>query len=248
MTTLVLIPGLISDHIVWQPVADAMAGKINLHQADLSRGDSITGMAESLLERTDGPLIAIGHSMGGRIAMDMARIAPDRLRGLVLANTGHHPKREGEEIKRQSMIDLAHQGMDRLADQWLPQMLDPARVADAGIMLELRAMVLRADAAMHERQIRALIGRPNASAYLNTIDCPVLLIVGRQDGWSPIVQHEEIAASVKDAELVVIENAGHFAPVERPQDVTAAITRWLARRFGEDFAARQAIPSRHAAV
>ena len=129
--------------------------------------------------------------------MEMARIAPDRVKGLVLANTGHHPKREGEEIKRQAMIDLGHKSMERLAAHWIPPMLDPARAAeDQALLADLTAMVLRADAEQHERQIRALIGRPDANAYLGDITCPVLLVTARQDSWSPIAQHEEIGAAI----------------------------------------------------
>lgn len=234
MTILVLVPGLLCDRIVWAPLAEAAKGLYPVHEADLRAGTSITGMAETLLGETEGPLIVVGHSMGGRIALEMARIAPDRVKGLVLANTGHNPKREGEEIKRQAMIDLGHDSMEKLAAQWLPPMLDPARVGDDDVMAPLTAMVLRADADMHERQIRALIGRPNATAYLKDIACPVLLVAARQDGWSPIAQHEEILNAVGDGELAVIENAGHFAPVERPAETTAAIMGWLGRRFGGD--------------
>lgn len=233
MTTLVLIPGLVSDRTVWQPVADAVGATMPVHHADLTRGDSITGMAQDLLAAVGGPLVAVGHSMGGRVAMEMARLAPDRVRGLVLADTGHRPRREGEDAERRRMIDLGHRGMDLLADAWLPPMVDPARVADRALMAALRAMVLRADAALHERQIRALLGRPDATAYLGTIACPVLLVVGRQDGWSPVAQHREIAAAVPDAELVVIEHAGHFAPLERPREVAGAIADWLDGRFGD---------------
>lgn len=228
MTTLVLVPGLLSDETVWAPVAEKVEGKFPVHRADISSGRSITGMAETLLAETEGPIIIIGHSMGGRIALEMARLAPQRVGGLVLADTGHYAKREGEEAKRQAMIDLGYEGMEKLAEKWLPPMLDPARTSDTALMGRLRAMVLRADADMHERQLRALLGRPDARRYLGDIACPVLLIVGRQDGWSPISQHEEIAASLKHAQIVIIENAGHFAPVERPQEVSSAITAWLA--------------------
>ena len=234
MTTLVLIPGLISDRIVWEPLADAASKRFAVHHADVTQQPSITDMAQSVLDAVDGPLIAVGHSMGGRVAMEMARIAPERVRGLVLANTGHHPKREGEEVKRQAMIDLGNESMDRLADEWLPGMLNPARTSDEALMADLKAMVLRAGPEVHERQIRALVGRPNATAYLKDITCPVLLVTARQDAWSPIAQHEEIASAVADPELVTIENAGHFAPVERPEETAAAIMEWLNRRFGDD--------------
>ena len=234
MTTLALIPGLVSDRIVWDPLAEAAADMFPVHHADVTTQSSITEMAQSVLAAVDGPIIAVGHSMGGRVAMEMARLAPDRIEGLVLANTGHNPKREGEEVKRQAMVDLGNASMDRLADQWLPGMLDPARVSDEVLFAELKRMVLRAGADVHERQIWALVGRPNASAYLKDITCPVLLVTARQDAWSPISQHEEIAAAVADAELVTIEDAGHFAPVERPRETTAAIMEWLTRRFGDD--------------
>lgn len=233
MTTLVLIPGLVSDAIVWAPLAEAASGVMPVHHADLSDGTSITGMARTLLKETDGDIVAVGHSMGGRVALEMARMASDRIRGLVLANTGHHPKREGEEIKRQQMIDLGNRSIEELAQQWLPPMLDPARVGDQGLIGHLHAMVLRAGSQVHERHIRALIDRPDASAYIADLRCPVLLVAARQDGWSPIAQHQEIADAAPDTELVTIENAGHFAPVERPVETTAAITEWLARRFGE---------------
>jgi pimeloyl-ACP methyl ester carboxylesterase len=234
MTTLVLVPGLLSDDIVWQPVADAVAGRMSVYQADLSGGASISGMARGLLEKVRGEMIVVGHSMGGRVAMEMAHIAPGRVKGLVLANTGHGSKRDGEEVKRQAMIDLGDESMEKLADQWLPPMVDERRVGDTDLMDKLRAMVLRANAKIHEGHIRALVGRPNATAYLKDIDCPILLLVGRQDRWSPIAQHEEIKAATKCSELVVIEDAGHFAPVERPEDVVKAVTDWLGRTFGDE--------------
>lgn len=232
MTTLVLIPGLVSDSIVWAHLAAAAGAEMPVYEADPSEGTSIPGMARRFLGETPGAIIAVGHSMGGRVAMEMARQAPERVRGLVLANTGHHPKRDGEEIKRRQMIDLGNRDMRQLADEWLPPMLDPARVGDAELIGDLKAMVLRAGPQIHERQIHALLERPDAGAYIGDIACPVLLVAARGDAWSPIAQHREIADAVSDAELVIIENAGHFAPVERPAEVTAAIIGWLARRFG----------------
>jgi len=234
VTTLVLIPGLASGTQVWAPVAAAVRPGMAVHDADVSRDATIAAMAERILGEVAGELIAVGHSMGGRVAMEMARQAPDRLRGLVLANTGHHPKRDGEEIQRQKMIDLGNADIGRLADEWLPPMLDPARVGDAALMAALKAMVVAAGSAVHERQLRALLTRPNAAAYIAQISCPILLVCARQDGWSPIAQHQDIANLAADAELAIVDNAGHFAPLERPEQVTAAITGWLNRRFGDE--------------
>lgn len=229
MITLLLIPGLVSDGRVWRTVAAAAPDGFLPREADVTRDASIPAMAERLLAEVDGPIIAVGHSMGGRVAMEMARQAPERVRGLVLANTGHGPKKPGEEPKRQAKIDLGHEDMSALAADWLPPMLDPARVGDAALMADLTEMVLAAGPDVHERQIKALLDRPDASAYLPAIACPVLLLTGAQDGWSPEQQHREIADLLADAELQVIDGAGHFLPVERPDETAAAITDWLVR-------------------
>lgn len=234
MTTLLLIPGLVSDSRVWRHLAAAAPQGFTPVNADVTRDSTIPDMARRLLDETKGPLVAVGHSMGGRVAMEMARQAPDRLRGLVLANTGHNALSEGELPKRQAKIDLAHQDMARLAAEWLPPMLDPARVGDTALIEDLTQMVLAAGAEVHERQIRALIDRPDAATYLPSITCPILLVTGAQDGWSPERQHREIAALTSNAEVQVIENAGHFMPVERPNETMAAITDWLSRHK-EDF-------------
>ncbi|MCB1329234.1 MAG: alpha/beta fold hydrolase, partial [Maritimibacter sp.] len=88
-------------------------------------------------------------------------------------------------------------------------------------------MVLRMDPDLHERQIMALVTRPDAAAYLPEIACPTLLIVGRQDAWSPPAQHEDMLALLPDARLEIIEDAGHFAPVEQPETVAAFVAGFL---------------------
>ena len=104
MPTLLLIPGLVSDGFVWTVVTAMLPSVV----ADVTSQASIPDMARDLLARHPGRLILAGHSMGGRVAMEMARQAPGRIAGMALLNTGMHPKREGEEAKRQAMIDLAH--------------------------------------------------------------------------------------------------------------------------------------------
>lgn len=226
--TLIYIPGLVSDARVWRPVAEAVGGDFGI--ADVSGGTSITGMAQAVLAEVPGHVIPVGHSMGGRVAMEMARLAPDRMRGLVLADTGHHPLAPGEEAKRAAKIALGHRDMQALVADWLPPMVDPSRHGDRTLMDDLAAMVLAAGPDQHERQIRALVGRPDAAEGLAAVTCPVLLLVGASDRWSPRPQHEEIAARVAGPSKVVeIEGAGHFLPCERPGQTAAAIRDWLAR-------------------
>jgi len=118
--------------------------------------------------------------------------------------------------------------MRALADDWLPPMVHPDRHTDTALMGELTAMVERMNPQLHERQITALLNRPDARPQLAQVKCPTLLIVGRQDAWSPLSQHEAMLAELPDARLVVIEDAGHFAPIERPGPTTEALADWAA--------------------
>ncbi len=229
--TLLFVPGLLSDETAWAGVIDRLGrGTV----ADVTTQPSITAMAEELLARHGGPLVVAGHSMGARVAFEMARLAPERIVGLAVFDTGVHPAREAELSRRRELVELAYQeGMTALARRWLPPMVHPERLSDAALMGPLTAMVERMTPEIHERQIGALIGRPDATRSLGTIACPVLVGVGRQDAWSPPDQHAEFAKAISGARLVTIEDAGHFAPTERPEAVASAIREWMAEIDGQ---------------
>lgn len=226
--TILLLPGLLCDATIWEAQRAALAPFAEIRIADLSQFDSIDTMARSALALADGPLIAIGHSMGARVAMEMVRLVPERIEKLVLIDTGVDARRDGEEVKRQAMIDLAYaEGMGALADRWLPPMLHEARVEDQMLLAPLKAMVMRATPEQHHRQIQALLNRPNVRPHLPNIACPTLVMVGRQDRWSPLAQHEEMASLIPNAELVVIEDSGHMSLLEQPEQVSRALLRFL---------------------
>ena len=224
--TILLLPGLLSDRTVWEPLLDALDGDARV--PDLTGRDHLTAMARDCLALAEGPLRVAGHSMGARVAMEMARLAPDRVERLALLDTGIHPLGEGERERRADIVAFAREhGMRALAERWLPGMVHPDRRDDPGLMGPLEDMVLRHDAAQHERQVSALVARPDAGVALGEIGCPVLLMVGRQDAWSPVAQHEDMLARLPHARLVVIEEAGHFAPLERPRAVLRELLPFL---------------------
>lgn len=158
----------------------------------------------------------------------MVRLAPERIDRLALLDTGTHTLRPGEPAQRQVLVDLAErEGMAALADRWLPPMLHPDAARSAELLPVLRAMVCRATPAIFRGQVRALLDRPDAAAVLPTIRCPVLVARGRQDAWSPLSQHEAIAAAVPHSKLVVFEDGGHMAPMEAAAAVTEALAAWM---------------------
>lgn len=232
--TVLLVPGLLSDGVVWRHVLS----RLPAHVADLTTQSSLTEMAQACLDSVAGPLRLAGHSMGARVCLEMVRLAPERIERMALLDTGIHPLGPGERERREAIIRLAHdEGMAALAERWLPPMVAPRNRANAALMEDLREMVLRMDPDIHERQIRALVGRPDARPVLAGATCPVLLVVGSEDEWSPVAQHEQMLQLCPTARLSVVEGAGHFAPVEAPEEVTDLLVDFLTDRSGVEHSA-----------
>jgi pimeloyl-ACP methyl ester carboxylesterase len=228
--TLLLLPGLLCDAATFRPQIEAFAGEHDVRVPTFFGLDSLTDMAKRALETAHGDdLVVAGFSMGGRVALEIMRLAPERVKGLAIFDTGVHPRNEAEVPKRQALVDLAYrEGMPALAAAWLPPMLLPAHLADQRLVADLTAMVCRATPEIHEKQIRALLERPDAAPVLPTIRCPTIVLCGRQDLWSTPAQHEPIAAAIPGAKLVIAEDCGHFLPVEAPGVLNAALKELLA--------------------
>ena len=167
--------------------------------------------------------------MGGRVALEVWRQAPERVTALALLNTGVHPPRESEFETRGLLVRLARRYvMAALADEWLPPMMgaSPDRVAQ--VMPALRAMVQRSTVESFAGQINALLLRPDARPVLPSITVPTLLLSGTNDTWSSLSQHADMQRSVPRSTLVEIAGAGHMSPIERPDAVARALKGWLA--------------------
>jgi pimeloyl-ACP methyl ester carboxylesterase len=225
--TVFLLPGLLCDETIWADQRAALSEFADVVIPDLRHMSSISEMARIVLMGAPDRFSIAGHSMGGRVALEVVRRAPDRVVRLALLDTGVHPRADGEESKRQESIEVAFfEGMAALAARWLPPMLHPDHAA---LLEPLTEMVLRSTPRTFENQQRALLGRPDARAVLAGIQCATLVLCGREDAWSPVAQHEEIAAAIPRSKLVVVEKCGHMSPVEQPVAVTKALCDWLAR-------------------
>jgi pimeloyl-ACP methyl ester carboxylesterase len=223
--TLFLLPGLLCDETVWSDQSAALREVADVVIRDFRDVGSIQAMAQLVLDAAPKLFSVAGHSMGGRVALEVFRMAPERVERLALLDTGVHPAATGEESKRGELVDLARsQGMAAMAARWLPPMLHPDH---APLLQRLTEMVVRSTPESFANQQRALLDRPDARSVLPLIQCPTLVLCGRQDAWSPVSQHKEIAASIAHAKLVVVEDCGHMSPVEQPGAVTNALREWL---------------------
>lgn len=233
VATLVLIPGLLCDEFVWSEQCRELATHANVWVPDHGSIDSLTDMASAVLRDAPAERFALaGHSMGGRVALEVLRLAPHRVQRLALLDTGWLPfpagtQGEEERASRLALLENARQlGMEAMGRQWARGMVQPA-VLDTPLFEAIIEMIKRKTPEIFAAQIRALLARPDASAQLLAIDCPTLVLCGRQDSWSPLSQHLQMAAIIRGAQLRIIENSGHMSTLEQPQAVTAAILEWL---------------------
>ena len=223
-----LLAGLLCDARVWTGVAAALEEDHEVNILSFEDHNSIGAMAETVLRHAGPHSVVIGHSMGGRVVLEVYRRAPERLAALGLLNTGIHARREGERESRERLVDLARQsGMTALAEAWLPPMMGapPARVA--ALWPALVAMVEQQSVQSFAGQIQALLDRPDAESVLPTVMIPTFVSSATADRWSPIAQHEAMCLQLAQPTFVAIADAGHMAPAEAPQAVAQALQDWL---------------------
>ncbi|MBC2667765.1 alpha/beta fold hydrolase [Novosphingobium piscinae] len=224
---LAILPGLICDARLFADQLTAFRGAMVIGEY-YAGARSLEAMAAYALARLPDRFSLLGHSMGARVALEVLRIAPQRVARLALASTGVHPVRPGEAEARGALLGLGRtQGMAALVAEWLPPMIGPAGVNDAALVARLTAMAEEAGIDTFEAQVEALLARREVTALLPTIACPTLVITGNEDRWSPPEQHRAIAAAIPGASLTIVPDAGHMLPAEAPTAFNAALQAWL---------------------
>lgn len=235
---LLLLPGLLCDQANWAAQCEALAGLADCRVPDYRALDSIEAMAGHVLDvAPSGRFALAGHSMGGRVALEVLRRAPERVDRLALLDTGFKGLDAGdagekERAGRHALLSRARaEGMRAMGAQWARGMVHPSRI-DTPVFEAILHMIDRNTPGMFAAQIQALLNRPDASALLPRIACPTLLLCGRDDLWSPLARHEDMQRLISGARLEVIEASGHMTTMEQPQVVSAALAGWLAVRHG----------------
>ena len=232
---LLLLPGFLCDQTVWREQVAAFEDDFECSIASYEMLDSLSAMAAHVV-RTAPPAFALaGHSMGGRVALEVFRLAPERVTHIALFDTGCEALAPGEPAKaeiraRKRLLDIARaRGMRAMSYEWIPPMIHPGRWQDEALIEEMVRMMERSTPDRFEAQMNALLARPSTSELLPRISVPALILTGREDGWSPPERHREIAGAIRGATLCIIPECGHMSTMERPADVARAMTDWLAR-------------------
>jgi len=231
--TLLLLPGLACDDALFRDQIDPLrADGHRAHIADAhTRHPTLPAMAAALLAEHPGALALAGCSMGGMLAMEMWRQAPDRVERLALLGTSARADTPELIRLRSDAIGLFEQGrMDEVLMANLMFAFHPEHAADRRLTDAYRAMIQRAGALQLIAQNRAVMAREDLRPFLPAVRCPTLVMVGEQDQLTPPEHAEEIAAAIPGAVLQRLPRCGHMLSWEQPLRVTEALRAWAAGR------------------
>jgi pimeloyl-ACP methyl ester carboxylesterase len=170
--------------------------------------------------------------MGGYVAQEILRQAPRRVERLALLDTRARPDSADELERRRTLMRIAEgaKGFAPVTKRMLPLLVHPARLQDEELVRTIREMADRTGIAGYLRQQGAIMSRADFRPHLKQIACPTLVLCGRQDAITLVGFHEEIAAGIPGARLVIVEDCGHLSTLEQPERVNAALRDWLTSR------------------
>lgn len=215
-----------TDQALWSRMAPGLAELGTCTFADLSRTDDLEVTARDLLKNAPDTFILIGFSLGGFVAREIVRLAPERISGLVLMNSSARPPRP--EIAKRNAFLIGHtkeRGFRGLSSDAVKKAFHPDLRDDAALTQEIKDMALRMGGDAFIRQLS--IQRPDRRADLADIACPTLVIWARQDELRSLKESEEMAEAIPGAKLEIIEDCGHMTPMEAPSAVLDLLTSWL---------------------
>jgi pimeloyl-ACP methyl ester carboxylesterase len=217
MVSLLLLPGLLNDHRLWDHQRQALASQAHVAVPDLTLDESVADMARRVLDSAPPRFFLAGLSMGGYVALEILRQQPQRVQGLAMVDSSPLPD-----------IQLTQQGgFGKIMPTMLPLLVHPDHVdlPQVGGLAKDMARAVGPDAFI--RQQTAIMGRPDSRPFLPHISCPSVMIVGQDDALTPPQRAAEMAAAIPNGKMVVISQCGHLSALEQPQAVSAVLSYWL---------------------
>ena len=225
---LILIPGLLCTDALYAPQLAALGESYEISVADHTRHESMAEIADSILATAPESFALAGLSMGGYIAFEILRRAPERVERLVLLDTSARADRDEQAQQRRMLIAMAERdGLKPVMDIILPLLLHAPNLGDQELVNTVKSMMVELGVEVFVRQQKAIIGRADAREELRNIQCPTLIIVGEHDGLTPPKVAREMADRIKGATLEIIPGSGHLSTLEEPIAVNAVLSNWL---------------------
>jgi pimeloyl-ACP methyl ester carboxylesterase len=224
---LVFLPGLLCDERLWRDQAAALSTTVAVTMADLTQDDSVAGMAARVLAIAPERFSLAALSMGGYVAFEILRQAPERVVRLALLDTSAAPDNDARSTQRRAAMNSLQSGRFMgVTNRMLPQLVHVDHVAGS-VGQEVRAMAERVGAEAFLRQQQAILMRPDSRPLLATLRMPTLVGVGDADVMTPPFHAEEIHQGIAGSVLYRFARCGHLPPMEAPEETTDVLKDWL---------------------
>lgn len=182
---------------------------------------------EALKQAPRGSFALAGHSMGGYVALEIMRQAPERVARLALLNTHARPDSPEATENRKRLMALAQTDFPAVVTTLIPKLLTAEHLKDPEMSGTVSEMALGVGKDAFVRQERAIIGRIDSRPHLARIRCVTLVVAARDDALMPVELLEELAQGIAKATLAIVEDSGHMASLEQPEKVTDLLRAWL---------------------
>jgi len=230
---LLLLPGLLNGANLFEAQIEALADIVGVTVVDLTRSDSIAALADDALSQArDGMFVLAGMSMGGYVAFEIMRRAPQRVQALALLSTSARPDTPESTANRKQLIALSETDFPAVVEKLIARMAHPddANTPEVGGMFQQMAAALGREVFVNQE--RAIIGRPDSRPTLAAIRCPTLVLCGRDDVVTPPEVNREVAERIAGARLEILDDCGHLVPLEQPERLTQILREWLCDVYG----------------
>ncbi|MBP7252396.1 MAG: alpha/beta fold hydrolase [Alphaproteobacteria bacterium] len=229
MSHLILLPGLLCDAALWHAQSQSLAEAWQVTVPSLAMHNNLPDLAAQVLATAPPHFSLAGLSMGGYVAMEIMRQAPERVTRLALFDTSARPDTPEQREKRQGLIRLSQTGKFKgVTPRLLPMLIHPSNLENHAITETVLGMAARIGQEGFERQQTAILGRIDSRPSLPAIRCPTLVVVGAEDQLTPPEIAHETAGLIPQAQVTIIPHCGHLPPLEQPERTTELLRHWLA--------------------
>jgi pimeloyl-ACP methyl ester carboxylesterase len=223
-----LVPGLFCSPRLFGDQIPALWRFGPITVADHTRDDSMGAIAHRILSMAPPSFVLVGLSMGGYIALELLRQAPDRILKLALLDTAARPDTPEQSEKRRAMIEMAEHGRySEIPDLMFPRFFHSSHQGNEALRQTLHLMAEETGYEAFVRQERAIMTRPDSRSGLGAISCPTLMLVGDDDQVTPPECADEVVAAIPEAKLAVVRQCGHLSTLDQPDVVTRALVEFL---------------------
>ncbi|WP_057913768.1 alpha/beta fold hydrolase [Peribacillus muralis] len=224
---LILLPGTLCDERLWEMVNLSDLAEVKV--CDVSKADTIEGLAKSVLEDAPERFALAGLSLGGIISLEIMRLAPERVMKLALLDTNPNPPQPEQISGWERFIEMANNGqfLDITRKYLLPVLIHQDRRHDEALVSKIIDMAEKVGKVGYINQLKAVMTRSDQRSILSTIDCPTMILVGKEDMVCPVQMSEFLKEKIPGARLEIVNHSGHLSALEQPGKVSALLRDWL---------------------